>query len=56
MKAILIMDYRVKGTERNLGRYYSLYKDNENKDLIYWSKFKYHILEYAKENNIKIIN
>ena len=58
-KAILKMDYRVKGTETKIGRHYTLYTADKNKEVIYTSpmgNWKWHILDYAKENNIEIIN
>mgnify|MGYP003627266903 FL=1 len=54
IKAILLMEYRVYGGERNIGRHYCLYEDNENKDLICWTKYKSEMLEYVKDNNIII--
>jgi len=57
-KAILKMDYYVKDGEKKIGRYYTLYTADKNKDVIYTSpmgNWKWHILEYAKENNIEIL-
>tara|TARA_R100001244_G_scaffold19724_3_gene20557 strand:+ start:4218 stop:4526 length:309 start_codon:yes stop_codon:yes gene_type:complete len=54
IKAILLMEFRVYGSERNIGRHYCLYEDTENKDLICWTKYKSEMLEYIKDNNISI--
>tara|TARA_R100000458_G_scaffold53490_1_gene55765 strand:+ start:110 stop:274 length:165 start_codon:yes stop_codon:yes gene_type:complete len=38
------------------GKQWSLYEDNENMNLICWTRTKKEAIQYAKENNLLITN